>query len=120
MPLQGEFELTEDGTDVFTEFFRTPSFIAFETFAIDFDQGLFDDDDPIPFLPAVSTGTVLQSGFVTEEGRMSEINFGAAMEAAEGVMIGASLNIPVASYTFTRVFEEEDIFNDNDGSNYRL
>jgi len=117
MPLQDEFELTEEGTDVFTEFFRTPSFIAFETFAIDFDQGLFDDDDPIPFLPAVSAGTVLQSGFVTEEGRMSEINFGAAMEAAEGVMIGASLNIPIASYTFTRVFEEEDIFNDNDGSN---
>ena len=116
MPLSDEFELIEDGDDLFPEFFRTPSFIAFETFAIDFDQGLFDVNDPIPFLPAVSAGTVAQSGSVTEEGRMNELNIGGAMEAANGVMIGASINIPFGRYTFTRIFEEEDIFNDNDGS----
>ncbi|GMQ82954.1 MAG: outer membrane protein transport protein [Rhodothermia bacterium] len=116
MPLQDEFELNEEGDDLFPEFFRTPSFIAFETFAIDFDQGLFEDNNPIPFLPAVSTGTVAQSGSVTEEGRMNELNIGGAMEAAKGVMIGASINIPFARYTFTRIFKEEDIFDDNDGS----
>lgn len=117
MPLPGEFEFIEDGDDFYPDFFRTPSFIAFETFAIDFDQGLFDDGDPVPFLPAVSAGTVAQIGSVVEEGRMNELNFGGAFEASKDIFVGASVNIPFAQYTFTRTFEEDDIFNDNDGEN---
>ncbi len=117
MPLPGEFEFIDDGVDFFPEFSRTPSFIAYETFAIDFNQGLFDDGDPVPFLPAVSAGTVAQIGSVVEEGRMNELNFGGAFEAAEDIIVGASVNIPFARYTFTRTFEEDDVFNDNNGAN---
>lgn len=116
MPLPGEFDIEQDVDGFFPEFFRTPSFIAYETFAIDFDQGLFDAGDPVPFLPAVSAGTVSQTGSVTEEGRLSELNFGASVEAAKDVMIGLSINIPFSRYTFTRILEEEDIFDDNDGT----
>jgi len=117
MPFSDEFELVDDGVEIFPDFFRTQSFIAFETFAIDFNQGLFDDGDPVPFLPAVSAGTIAQIGSVVEEGRMNELNFGGAFEAAKDIFVGASVNIPFARYTFTRTFEEDDIFDDNDGQN---
>ncbi len=115
MPLEDEFSLQEDADGVFPTFTRTPSFIGFETFAIDLDQNLLDAGDAIPFLPAVSAGSVIQSGFVTEEGRMHELNFGAAFEASKGIMIGASVNIPFGKYRFTRIHEEDDFQNDNDG-----
>jgi long-subunit fatty acid transport protein len=115
MPLPGEFELDEDNQGVFPTFSRSLSFIAFETYAIDLDQGLLDDGDPVPFLPAVSFGTVRQTGFVEEQGRMTEINIGGGVEVAPDVMVGLSLNIPFGTYTFTRVHEEEDFLNDNDG-----
>ena len=117
MPVAGEFEILEDDQGLFPEFSRTLSFIAFETFAIDFDQDLFNDGDPVPFLQAVRAGTVSQASRVRESGHMREFNFGAAYEAANGVFVGASLNIPYGTYTFARVFDEDDIFDDNNGEN---
>lgn len=116
MPLPGEFILEEDNQGVFPTFDRTLSFIAFETFAIDLDQGLLDAGDPVPFLPAVTFGTVEQTGFVEEEGRVSEINIGGGVEVAPRVMVGVGLNIPFGTYRFTRVHQELDFQNDNDGS----
>ncbi len=116
MPLPGEFTLEEDDQGVFPSFTRDLSFIAFETFAIDLDPDLVDAGDPVPFVPAVTTGTVAQTGSVTEEGSMKEINFGGAVEASRGVMVGLSVNVPFGTYRFIRIFEEEDLFNDNDGS----
>ncbi len=117
IPFTDEFDLQDDGEGgVFPNFSRTISFIAFETFAIDLDGGLLDAGDLIPFLPAVSAGTVAQTGFVEESGRMLELNFGGAAEVAQNVMVGMSLNIPFGSYEFQRVLEEDDFLNHNDGT----
>ncbi len=116
MPVPGEFTLVQGSDGVVPDFSRDLSFIGFEIFAIDLDQGLLDSGDPVPFLPAVTVGTVLQTGNVTESGRMKEFNIGGAGEAAPGVMVGLSLSIPYGTYRFDRIFEEEDINNDNDGT----
>lgn len=115
MPLPGEFELNEDADGVFPSFSRDLSFIAFETFGIDLSPDLIDAGDAVPFLPAVSAGTVRQVGAVEEDGRMTELSFAAAVEAAKDVMIGVSIKIPFGSYDFLREHTEEDIQNDNDG-----
>lgn len=115
MPLPGEFELDSDAQGVFPTFFRDLSFIAFETFAIDLDQGLVDAGETVPFLPAVSAGTIGQSGFVEEGGRSSELNFAGAIEVSKDVMVGVAMNIPFGSYEFDREHFEDDFQNDNDG-----
>ncbi len=116
IPFSDEFDLFEDADGIYPDFTRTLSFIAYETFAIDLDQGLLDAGDPVPFLPAVSAGTVAQYGFFEDSGQMMELNFGGAMEAAPDVMVGFSLNIPIGSFERTRIIQEEDFQNDNDGT----
>ncbi len=115
MPLTSEFTLETDATGTFPSFDRTLSFIGFETFAIDLDQEKLDAGNSIPFTPAVTRGTLSQIGFVDETGRMSEINIGGAMEVAKDVMVGASINIPFGTYSFSREIAEDDYNNDNDG-----
>ncbi|MDX1429714.1 MAG: outer membrane protein transport protein, partial [Rhodothermales bacterium] len=126
LPLSNEFDVEVDagndgirGTDddVYTPLFTRPlSFIGFETFAIDLDIDAFEAGDDVPFFPAVTTGTVRQTGVVLEEGNMHEFSFGGAFEASRGVMIGATVNIPYGKWEFSSVFEEVDINNDNDGT----
>jgi len=116
MPFSDEFNLVEDVDGVFPDFTRTISFIAYETYAIDLDQDLLDANDPVPFLPAVSFGTVAQTGFLEDTGSMVELNFGGGVEVSKDVMIGFSLNIPVGSFERLRVLEEDDYRNDNDGT----
>lgn len=117
MPLPGEFTIETDDQGAFPSFTRDLSFIAFETFGIDLVPDLVDAGDPVPFLPAVSAGTVAQDGFVEEKGRMSELNFAGSVEVAPNVMVGASLNLPFGSYEYFRSHSEDDFQNDNDGQN---
>lgn len=116
MPFSDEFDLVQDSEGVFPEFTRTLSFIAYETYAIDLDQGLVDANDPVPFVPAVSFGTVAQTGFLEDTGQMMELNFGGGVEVAKDVLVGFSLNIPIGSFERQRVLEEDDYLNDNDGT----
>ncbi|PIQ60912.1 MAG: hypothetical protein COV99_09900 [Bacteroidetes bacterium CG12_big_fil_rev_8_21_14_0_65_60_17] len=116
MPLPGEFELNEDADGVFPTFTRDLSFIAFETFGIDLSPELIDAGETVPFLPAVSAGTVRQLGAVEEDGRMTELSFAGAVEVSKDVMIGVSINIPFGEYDFLREHTEEDFQNDNDGT----
>jgi len=116
MPLSGEFEILEDDIGPYPEFTRTLSFIGYETYAIDFDQALYDQGASVPFLPAVSAGTIRQSGLVVEEGASSEFSFGGATEVAPGFYVGAAIGIPIAHYQYERIHEEDDYLNQNDGS----
>ncbi|MBO6575717.1 MAG: outer membrane protein transport protein [Rhodothermales bacterium] len=116
MPLSNEFELVDDNGDVFPEFSRTLSFIGYETFAIDLNQAAAQAGDPVPFDPAVSFGTVLQTGRVEETGQQSEFTIGGGWEASEDVMVGLSLNVPFGKYEFNRVLDEDDIFDENNGA----
>jgi len=126
MPLPTEFDIIQEagadgqiGTDddeYRPEFTRSLSFLAFETYAIDFDLGLFDNGDPVPFLPAVVTGTVSQTGQVYEDGQTGEFTIASAIEAVPNVMVGGGINIAYGRYDFSRTFEEVDIQNANDGT----
>ncbi len=126
MPLPGEFEIErlagEDGIpgtadDEFDiTFFRPISYIAFQTYAIDFDRRLYDSGERVPFVPAVLRLPVSQSGKVFEEGGSGELNIAGAVEAAQDVMVGLSANISFSNYGFQRVFEEVDDRQLNDGS----
>jgi hypothetical protein len=126
MPLPGEFDLVIDdgpdsepntGDEYYTaEFSRPLSDIAYQTYAIDLDQGLIEAGSSVPFLPAVVRGTVSQSGEVLEEGGTEEFSVSAATEVAKGVMVGAGLNFAHATYRFNRYFDEVDIDNANDGT----
>jgi long-subunit fatty acid transport protein len=116
MPVAGEFDILEDDQGPYPEFYRTLSFIGYETFAIDFDADAYANGAAVPFLPAVSAGTIRQSGLVVEEGATSELGFGGAIEAAPGFLVGASIGIPIARYEYSRIHEEDDLQNDNDGS----
>lgn len=117
MPVPGEFEITENSDgEREVSFFRPISFLAYETFAIDFDEDLFNQGDNVPFLPAVTQGTVEQTGDVLEEGSTNELSFGGAVEAARGVMLGLGANITFGNYNFFRRYEETDLNNDNDGT----
>lgn len=98
---------------------RPLSYIAFHTFAIDFVPGAYDPNvgPSSGFLPAVAAGTqFLQSGDVSESGRLREWNLGTAFEAEKDVMMGLSVNLASGSYTLRDVFEEVDDRNQNDGS----
>ncbi len=126
LPVEGEYTIaTDDGADgipgtaddEFTPSFdRDLSFIAFETFGIDFDADRFDAGQN-PFVPSVQTGTVEQTGTIRESGAVYEMNFAAATEVAPRVMLGASLNIPVGTWSLDRFQTEDDINNANDGAN---
>lgn len=119
MPLPDEFEFDLDGGEYVPVFFRDLSFIAYETFAIDVEPSLRDayleGDVDVPFLPAVTRGTMFQMGDVTEEGTMNEVSFGGAVEAARGVMTGASVNLAFGRYRFNRLFVEDDVNDANNG-----
>ena len=117
IPYADEFALLEDAEGLYPEFSRALSFIAYETYAIDLDQGLVDAGDPVPFLPAGTFGTVTQTGVIEDTGRMTEIALGGAVEAAPDLMVGFGMNIPVGSFERYRLIEERDDVNDNDGTN---
>ena len=126
LPVPGEFEIeSNSGSDgifgtaddeFIPSFSRDLSFIAFQLFAIDLDVDAYEAGDEVPFFPAVTRGTVEQSGSIRESGSMHEVNFGAAFEAAPGVMLGGSINIPFGRWELERFYAEEDVLNDNDGT----
>lgn len=95
---------------------RPLSFVAFETFGVDFAPGLFEDGDSSPFLPAVSAGTVTQSGTVIEDGTIQELSLGGAVEVVENTHLGVSANFVFGEYNLDEQFTEEDTFNENDGN----
>lgn len=108
----GQFGTSDD---VFFASFDDPfTELLYNTFALDLD---FDDvtvdaagnitlRDDLPFFSP--SRTTFQSGTVTEEGNMYELNFGGAVEAVERVMVGGSLNLNFGTYRFTSFYEEED------------
>lgn len=97
---------------------RPLSYIAFETFGIDFYPSSYDPAAGAAsgFLPVVIAGTQFQQrGDFTETGRLRELSFGGAFEAEKDIMIGLSTNIVSGSYEMRNIFEEVDDNNENLG-----
>lgn len=117
LPFVGNYQVGSGGSLAFD--FDTPR-RAFEAGAIEFIQERFDNGE-YPFIQAVEPTTLVQqSDEVIEEGRLTEANFGGAVEAAQGVMAGASLNISFGTYRFSRLYQEVDVLNENTPDLYEV
>jgi hypothetical protein len=76
-------------------------------------------DSGVAKLTTPFKGGMLQSGTVSEEGGMHAIRGGAAIDIAEGVSVGAALNVYLGNYTYRRELNEKDIagqFNSGDST----
>src|SRR5690606_33665946 len=119
------FDIDQDEFGFFPVFDDPISELAYDAGAIEF---LFEDVDannPVPrrelFWQAVAPGDVVQqNGEVVESGRMREVNFGGALEAAQGVMVGASANLVYGKYRFDARFEEIDILDQGTVDDYSV
>ncbi|HMB94310.1 MAG TPA: outer membrane protein transport protein [Rhodothermales bacterium] len=115
LPFDGEYGLTNSDE---LDFLDDLPFAAFNGGFFDYFPDRLPD---YPFLEAVVPGTTIQqSGTVTEEGRMSELSFGGALEAAPRVMVGLSANIAFGTYEFNSLFAEDDIFDENGLADYSV
>lgn len=113
LPFDDEFEVVEENGSFFPSFFSDLPEIAYLGGAIEFLPENVGTGDGL-FYQAVNPGsTIEQSGDVFQEGRMKDFSFGGALEAARGVMVGATLNFSVGSYEFQSIFDEFDINNEN-------
>jgi long-subunit fatty acid transport protein len=114
MPLSGDFEVREDDDGYYPRFFRDLSALAYEAGAIEFLFENVGTGSPL-FDQAVFPGTrIEQAGDVFEEGRVTELNFGGAFEASQGVMVGLSVNVNYGTYRFTSIHEEADLVGQNE------
>ncbi len=113
LPFDDEFEVVEENGSFFPGFFADLPEIAYLGGAIEFLPENVGTGDGL-FYQAVNPGsTIEQSSEVFQEGNMKDFSFGGAVEAARGVMIGASLNFSVGTYEFQSIFDEFDINNEN-------
>lgn len=120
LPYDDEYEIAYDKGIPFPRFFSATPELAYLGGAIEFLSEEVGTGN-YPFYQAVDpTTTIRQRGSVIEEGRLNELNFGGAVEAVEGLMAGASINIAFGSYRFRTEFEETDAFNTNGPAQYQV
>ena len=118
LPFDDEFQVSESDGVFFPEFFADLPEIAYLGGAVEFLGENVGTSEPI-FYQAVNPGsTIEQSSDVFQEGRLKELSFGGAVEAAKGVMIGASLNFSFGEYSFESFFDEFDINGENTADLY--
>lgn len=102
-----------------TDQFKTPgntySDIAFDTYAIDYGDEFEDWDESIFRTGFDQYGDFLgirQQGETIEYGHGGEYSAFIATEFQPNLMLGASVGILAGSYTYDRIFQEIDEFND--------
>jgi long-subunit fatty acid transport protein len=114
LPFSDEFEVVDNGGGVFTpRFFADLPEIAYLGGAIEFLAENVGTSNEL-FYQAVNPGsTIEQTGDVLQEGRLNELSFGGAAEAAKGVMVGVGVNFSFGTYEFDSLFEEFDVNGEN-------
>lgn len=118
LPYPSEFEVAEDAQGYYPRFFNVVPELAYEAGAIEFLYENVGTQEPLFYQAVVPGSTIEQDGDVVEEGRMSELNIGGAVEAVQGVMVGLSANLTFGSYRFDSRFEEDDVRNENQEDDY--
>ncbi len=114
LPYSGEFEVVEDDDGNFSpRFFHVIPELAYNAGAIEFLSENVGTGGPLFYQAVVPGTTIDQTGEVLEDGRMNELNFGGAWEAAEDVMVGLSANFAFGTYRFNSFFAEDDTNNEN-------
>ena len=119
------YDIDQDDLGYFPVFGDRISELAYDAGAIEFLFERVDASNPTPrqdlFWQAVAPGTtVQQQGEVLESGRMRELNFGGALEAAQGVMVGLSANLVFGTYRFDATLNETDVYDQNTADDYSV
>jgi len=102
-------------TDQFKAPGNTYSDIAFNTYAIDYGDEFQDWDESILRIGFDQFGDYLgirQQAEITERGNGGEYSAFVATEFLPNLMVGASVGILAGNFTYDRVFQEVDNFND--------
>ena len=110
---------TRNENSTITDQFKAPgntySEIAFSTYAIDYGDEFQDWDESILRIGFDEFGDFLgirQQAEITERGHGGEYSAFIATEFQPNLMIGASVGILAGSFSYDRVFQEVDNFND--------
>lgn len=111
-----------NNTSTITDKFKAPGStyadIAFGTYATDFGDEFEDWDESIFRIGFDQMGDYLgirQQGEIFQRGYGGEYSIFLATEFQENLMIGASLGILNGRFSYDRLFQEVDNFNDYDG-----
>lgn len=102
-------------TDQFKKPGNTYNDIAFNTFAIDYGDEFEDWDESIFRIGFEQFGDFLgvrQQGEIIEGGHGGEYSAFLATEFQPNLMLGASIGILAGNYSYDRIFQEVDEFND--------
>lgn len=120
LPFDDEYRIVEEDGEEVLDITGDVPYAAYQAGLIDFSFSRYDEGQ-YPFFAAIAPGTAIdQRGDVLEEGRMDELNFGGAVEAAAGTMLGLSVNFVFGTYRFDRLFEENDSRDENTGARYAI
>lgn len=76
--------------------------LAFDTYAI-------NGDDSLGYYPQYDVDSTQQTGKITEEGGMNTFVLSGAIEAAQNLYVGISLNFQNGNYKFRKTFTERDV-----------
>lgn len=119
LPYSGEFEVVEDNEGFpMPQFFHVIPELAYNAGAIEFLSENVGTTQPLFYQAVVPGTTIDQTGDVLEEGRMSELSFGGAWEAAPDVMVGLSGNFSIGTYRFNSFYAEDDTRDENAPEDY--
>lgn len=119
LPYSGEFEVVEDDAgNPMPRFFHVIPELAYNAGAIEFLSENVDSNQPLFYQAVVPGTTIDQTGDVLEDGRMNELSFGGAWEAAPNVMVGLSGNFAIGTYRFNSFYAEDDTRNENAPEDY--
>ncbi|MFU8860996.1 MAG: OmpP1/FadL family transporter [Cyclonatronaceae bacterium] len=94
--------------------------VAFDAFAIDVDENTGEEFSVLRLFTDEPFDGITQSGRQIERGQIGEFGFSAATEFQENLFMGLTISLPLGSYSYRRVFLEEDLDNvhDNTGNSY--
>lgn len=94
--------------------------VAFNAFAIDVDENTGEEFSVLRLFTDEPFDGIYQSGRQIERGQLGEFSFSAATEFQENLFMGLTISLPLGSYSYRRVFLEEDLDNvhDDTGNSY--
>ena len=119
LPYRDEFDIEQNDDGSYSPVFynSVPEF-AYQAGAIEFLSENIGTGGGLFYQAVVPGTTIEQFGDVLEDGNVSELNIGGAVEAMRGVMIGVSANLVFGKYRFESDYTEEDNRNQNVEDDY--
>jgi long-subunit fatty acid transport protein len=108
-----------NNTSSITDFYLISDFYgdtAFEAFAIDADEATGEEFSVLRLFTDEPFDGITQSGRQIERGQLGEFGFSVATEFQENLFLGLTISLPLGSYSYRRIFLEEDLDNVHDNT----